>query len=73
MRTESGARCPVNGLVRENEVEYIVLALMLLMMFGPEVQMFQPEGNDGSYLVIATLFAFASMPSMVLAWREKDI
>jgi hypothetical protein len=52
---------------------YIVLALMLLMMFGPEVQMFQPEGNDGSYLVIATLFAFASMPSMVLAWREKDI
>ncbi|CAB4332459.1 MAG: hypothetical protein F2839_01560 [Actinobacteria bacterium] len=52
---------------------YLVLALLLLMMFGPEVQMFQPEGNDGSYLVIATLFAFASMPSMVLAWREKDI
>lgn len=52
---------------------YIVLALMLLMLFGPEVQMFQPEGNDGSYLVIATLFAFSSMPSMVLAWREKDI
>ena len=52
---------------------YIVMALMLLMLFGPEVQMFQPEGNDGSYLVIATLFAFASMPSMVLAWREKDI
>jgi len=52
---------------------YIVMALLLLMMFGPEVQIFQPEGNDGSYLVIATLFAFASMPSMVLAWREKDI
>jgi predicted membrane metal-binding protein len=52
---------------------YVVLALMLLMMFGPDVQMFQPEGNDGSYLVIATLFAFSSMPSMVLAWREKDI
>ncbi len=52
---------------------YIVMALMLLMMFGPDVQMFQPEGNDGSYLVIATLFAFASMPSMVLAWRERDI
>ena len=52
---------------------YIVIALMLLMLFGPEVQMFQPEGNDGSYLVIATLFAFSSMPSMVLAWREKDI
>ena len=52
---------------------YIAMALMLLMLFGPEVQMFQPEGNDGSYLVIATLFAFSSMPSMVLAWREKDI
>ena len=52
---------------------YIVMALLLLMMFGPEVQMFQPEVNDGSYLVIATLFAFSSMPSMVLAWREKDI
>jgi Kef-type K+ transport system membrane component KefB len=52
---------------------YIVMALLLLMMFGPEVQMFQPEGNDGSYLVIATLFAFSSMPSMVLAWRERDI
>ena len=52
---------------------YLVMALMLLTMFGPEVQMFKPEGNDGSYLVIATLFAFASMPSMVLAWREKDI
>ena len=52
---------------------YIVMALLLLMMFGPDVKMFQPEGNDGSYLVIATLFAFSSMPSMVLAWREKDI
>ncbi len=54
-------------------VSYAVLAVMLLMMFGPELQLFQPEGNDGSYLVIAMLFAFASMPSMVLAWREKDI
>jgi hypothetical protein len=52
---------------------YVVIALMLLMMFGPEVQMFQPEGNDGSYLFIAIFFAFSSMPSMVLAWREKDI
>ena len=52
---------------------YVVLGLLLLMFFGPELQMFQPEGNDGSYLVIATLFAFSSMPSMVLAWRERDI
>ena len=52
---------------------YVVLGLLLMMLFGPELKMFQPEGNDGSYLVIATLFAFASMPSIVLAWREKDI
>lgn len=52
---------------------YLVLGLLLLMLFGPELKMFQPEGNDGSYLVIATLFAFSSMPSMVLAWRERDI
>jgi hypothetical protein len=52
---------------------YVVLALMLLTIFGPEVQIFQPEGNDGSFLFIAMFFAFASMPSMVLAWREKDI
>ena len=52
---------------------YVVLGLLLLMLFGPELQMFQAKGNDGSYLVIATLFAFSSMPSMVLAWRERDI
>jgi hypothetical protein len=52
---------------------YLVLALLLLMFFGPDLQMFQSEGNDGSYLVIATRFAFAAAPSMILAWREKDI
>jgi len=52
---------------------YVVVGLLLLMLFGPELKMFQPEGNDGSYLVIATLFAFSSMPSMILAWRERDI
>jgi hypothetical protein len=52
---------------------YVVLMLFLLIFFGPDLQMFQPEGNDGSYLMIATLFAYASMPSMVMAWRERDI
>ena len=52
---------------------YIVLGLLLLIFFGPELQMFQPEGNDGSYLAIATMFAFAAAPSMILAWRESDI
>ena len=52
---------------------YVVLGLLSLMFFGPELKMFQPEGNDGSYLMIATVFAYASMPSMVMAWREQDI
>jgi O-antigen/teichoic acid export membrane protein len=52
---------------------YILMGLMVMMMFGPELQMFQPEGNDGSYVVIAALFACAALPSMVMAWRERDI
>ena len=54
-------------------LSYIIMGLMVLMFFGPELQMFQPEGNDGSYVVIAALFATASLPSMVMAWRERDI
>jgi len=54
-------------------LSYIMMGLMVLLMFGPDIQMFQPEGNDGSYVVIAAMFAYASMPSMVMAWRERDI
>jgi hypothetical protein len=52
---------------------YVVLAILTLMIFGPDLQMFQTEGNNGSYLMIATLFTYGSMPSMVMAWRERDI
>jgi nucleoside-diphosphate-sugar epimerase len=52
---------------------YIVLVLLLLMNLGPEVKLFQPEGNDGSYLIISMMFLFAALPSMILAWRERDI
>jgi hypothetical protein len=52
---------------------YIVVALLLLMNVGPEVQLFQPEGNDGSYLIISMVFLCAALPSMILAWRERDI
>ena len=54
-------------------LSYMLLGLMVLVLFGPRLQMFEPEGNDGSYVVIAALFATAALPSMVLAWREKDI
>ncbi|MDP4586321.1 MAG: hypothetical protein NWS64_03360, partial [Microbacteriaceae bacterium] len=52
---------------------YLVLVLLILVFLGPELQLFQSEGNDGSYLVIATLFALASAPSMFIAWRERDV
>jgi magnesium-transporting ATPase (P-type) len=52
---------------------YILLALMLMVLFGPELQMFQSEGNDGSFIFISIFFACAALPSMVLAWRERDI
>ena len=52
---------------------YLFLGLLLLMFFGPQLQMFQSEGNDGSFLLIAALITYASMPSMVMAWRERDI
>jgi hypothetical protein len=52
---------------------YIILGLMLLMLLGPDLKLFRAEGNDGSYIVIATLFACAALPSMVMAWRERDI
>jgi hypothetical protein len=52
---------------------YILIALMVLVLFGPELQMFQAEGNDGSYVFISIFFACAVLPSMVMAWRERDI
>ena len=54
-------------------IGYLIAGLLILMLSGPELRLFEPEGNDGSYVMIAVLFAFAAMPSMVLAWREQDI
>jgi len=52
---------------------YLIAGLLILMLSGPDLKLFEPEGNDGSYVIIAVLFAFSSMPSMILAWRERDI
>lgn len=52
---------------------YLIAGLIVLMLSGPELKLFQPDGNDGSFVTVAVLFAFASMPSMVMAWREQDI
>ena len=60
-------------LIAYRAMGFVVTVLLLLLVAGPGLELFKPEGNDGSYILIAMLFAFASMPSMVLAWREKDI
>ena len=52
---------------------YLILGLFLLMFYGPDLRLFESEGNDGSFIFIASLFLFASLPSMFIAWREKDI
>ena len=52
---------------------YLILALLILMLYAPDLKLFEPEGNDGSFLIISILFICSSLPSMVLAWREKDI
>jgi hypothetical protein len=52
---------------------YLIAGLLILILSGPEIKLFESEENDGSYVIIAVLFAFSSMPSMVLAWREQDI
>ena len=52
---------------------YLVLFLMLLVIVGPRLELFGSDGPDGSFLLISVMFIFASLPSMILAWREKDI
>lgn len=54
-------------------MSYLVFGLLILMIFAPKIQMFQPNGNDGSYILISALFFASFLPSMVLAWRERDI
>jgi hypothetical protein len=52
---------------------YLIAALLILMIYAPELKLFGSEGNDGSFLVISVLFVCSSLPSMILAWRERDI
>ena len=52
---------------------FLVLALMMVYLFGPEMSLSVNNAPDGSFLLIATMFIYASLPSMVIAWREQDI
>ena len=52
---------------------FLVWALMMVYLLGPEMSLSFDTAPDGSFLLIATIFTYASLPSMVIAWREKDI
>jgi hypothetical protein len=52
---------------------FLVLALMIVYLLGPEMSLSVNNAPDGSFLLIATMFTYASLPSMVIAWRERDI
>jgi hypothetical protein len=54
-------------------LSWVILVVLLLTIVGPDLNLFQSEGNDGSFLMIAAMFAVSSAPAMVLAWQEKDI
>ena len=52
---------------------YVVAVLFALLVLGPNLTLFESGASDASYLMIGCIFAFATLPSMILAWREKDI
>jgi uncharacterized BrkB/YihY/UPF0761 family membrane protein len=52
---------------------YIVVGFMALLAVGPDVRPFGENPGDAGFIYIALLMTMASLPSMVLAWREKDI
>lgn len=52
---------------------YIVMGFMALIAVGPDVRPFGENPGDAGFIYIALLMTWASLPSMVLAWREKDI
>jgi hypothetical protein len=52
---------------------YVVIAFMVLLAIGTDVRPFGENPGDAGFIYIALLMTMASLPSMVLAWREKDI
>jgi lysylphosphatidylglycerol synthetase-like protein (DUF2156 family) len=53
---------------------YVFIAFMLLLATAPEVRPFSTgEEGDAGFVYISLLMTAASLPSMVMAWRERDI
>ena len=53
---------------------YVFIAFLVVLSVGPETRPFAVglEGDAG-LVYISLLFTLASLPSMVMAWRERDI
>ncbi|NBO07726.1 MAG: hypothetical protein EBV22_05530, partial [Actinobacteria bacterium] len=53
---------------------YVVIVFMILLSIAPETRPFsEGEQGDASFVYISLLMTMASLPSMVMAWRERDI
>ena len=53
---------------------YVFIAFMLLLALAPESRPFSSgEQGDAGFVYISLLMTAASLPSMVMAWRERDI
>lgn len=53
---------------------YVVIAFLVVLSVGPETRPFAVgEEGDAGLIYISLLFTMASLPSMVIAWRERDI
>ena len=53
---------------------YVFIAFLVVLSVGPDTRPFAVglEGDAG-LVYISLLFTMASLPSMVMAWRERDI
>ena len=53
---------------------YVLIAFILLVQLSPDSRPFGDEPmGDASFIYISLLMTLASLPSMVMAWRERDI
>ena len=53
---------------------YIILAYLLVLSLGPQTRPFEVgEQGDAGLVYISLIFTVVSLPSMVMAWRERDI
>ena len=53
---------------------YVVMAFLIVISMGPETRPFAVgEQADAGLVYVSLLFTGASLPSMVMAWRERDI